>query len=739
MMHSFGRPRNQRLIISKTFFASAIWSTLLVKHGLLESIWPLRGWQQYLVFPLIFLPDILMFIALHWWWNRQNRISSKARFNSALSIFIISVLIISFNMCSIVYYQYSGVILDWRTVFSFVSDSSNCALLGFAADGAQKWTLIHILILLINGMSILLYRHIQETRYQQVDGMPIYSPDHEEDYYKEEFKPWYHYTTKKACFGGAILVCGLLTLFKPTFGSWNKITRPIPWAVIDGILFNALPFYGRLFKSSPRLKFKSYFKGSVKDMYTHCHTIKATLNAYFSGQVDCPIADKVIPDLSFVQRTNDSQIRNVIFIILESGRNDLFPLNPNSPWVKSHFNSTFIRDNPLTPFLSQWYKEGIWYDDVRTISTYTQKAVPATLCSHYPIVVDRTMEAAGIPYTQCLPGLLERNGWTTMASQASTWHWDWGFETNEVLGFHRQIGESQIYEERLAGVKVTNFEKVNSLGYDDFPLVPPLINWIKEQREANKPFFLTLQNSVAHGPFKTPSSWPYFGVDTIKNPKVRDFINAVRYTDEWARMFVEGLESNNYLEDTLVVVVGDHGVTLDEHGDIPGTNEREWEELIKVNALFYSKNKAWRQKYPSARISGTISNLDLLPTVLEMLDEKNVVDKNLLAEHYEGQSLLHIPYKGRYPLYFTTANPGAYSLMFNQGDYKVVTKPNSQIAPAFYDLFMDPNEQDPKEVHELKDPAQREWMESIVPLEAIITEMTWRLWNYTGKKPNEGK
>jgi arylsulfatase A-like enzyme len=103
----------------------------------------------------------------------------------------------------------------------------------------------------------------------------------------------------------------------------------------------------------------------------------------------------------------------------------------------------------------------------------------------------------------------------------------------------------------------------------------------------------------------------------------------VRAADERVGRVVEALKQEGVWDETLFVLVADHGEEMNEHGGWLH-DQSAYEELIRVPLLI----KFPRGKYSGRRISTQISLLDVLPTVVEVLG------RPALAEESRGKSLL---------------------------------------------------------------------------------------------------
>jgi hypothetical protein len=131
------------------------------------------------------------------------------------------------------------------------------------------------------------------------------------------------------------------------------------------------------------------------------------------------------------------------------------------------------------------------------------------------------------------------------------------------------------------------------------------------QSTAGRPFFGTYW---ANGPHS-----PYFDADPtrrmIQEPAdERDrYLNALRTFDTQVGRVLDALREVNHLDDTLVVIVADHGQAFGEHGSWQH-GRSSWEEVLHVPALIWQPTMI-----PPRGESRLTTHADLLPTVLDLL------------------------------------------------------------------------------------------------------------------------
>jgi arylsulfatase A-like enzyme len=108
---------------------------------------------------------------------------------------------------------------------------------------------------------------------------------------------------------------------------------------------------------------------------------------------------------------------------------------------------------------------------------------------------------------------------------------------------------------------------------------------------------------------------PRWSPDRLLDLAKHNYASEVRYLDGALAGFLRSLEQEGLLENTLVVVLSDHGEGFFEHGLVSHGNS-VYEELIEVPLLLHFPDG----KYAGTRVRGVVQTVDLLPTVLDFLE-----------------------------------------------------------------------------------------------------------------------
>ncbi len=274
--------------------------------------------------------------------------------------------------------------------------------------------------------------------------------------------------------------------------------------------------------------------------------------------------------------------KNVVIVILESTRHDATtPYNPSLG---------------TTPNLQSIAEEGVVFERAFTVLPSTVKAIVATLCGVYPDPTVRFTSAGSgrIPQT-CMPDLLEAVGYRS-------------FYIEPVIGtfqFKNQVVVNVGFDDtrHLEDLETEGFEKINILGYEEGIMLEPIREFVTASDE---PFILTALTLASHHEYTVP-------VDQIGNwnddPLANQYLSAVHFVDQFVGSLRALLEEEGLWDDTVVLVLGDHGEGFGEHYAM-GHNAVLYEEGVRIPVVLKAPGLG------VGRNRSVVTQVDMFPTVL---------------------------------------------------------------------------------------------------------------------------
>ena len=297
------------------------------------------------------------------------------------------------------------------------------------------------------------------------------------------------------------------------------------------------------------------------------------------NQVQNILGRNGISNISPIARTvtseNSVSPRNVVFIFMES--------------MSAKLMQAYGQDKALTPYLDSLYQESLVFNNIYSAGIHTNHGMYSTLYSFPTIMKRNAMKGSVIPVYSGFPTVLKDNGYYNLFFMTHESQYD------NMNAFFRTNGFDEIHaEENYPKEKIANH-----FGVQDDYLYEYALSILNERAKSGQPFFSVLLSISNHPPYVIPS---YFHP---KSEKIEDQI--VEYADWSIRQFMTEAQKQPWFENTLFVLVGDHGKLV-------GTPENEMPEAYNhVPLMIYGKDIEPRS------INNFGGQIDIAPTLLGML------------------------------------------------------------------------------------------------------------------------
>lgn len=455
------------------------------------------------------------------------------------------------------------------------------------------------------------------------------------------------------------------------------------------------------------------------------------------------IDDGLLPGLG--GKLADIKIRHVVLLKLESTRKDVFPIKKNG-FIWERLAGTFAdkklpheaqeRFATLTPtanLLTGDYSDGFKHSEKRqrgglnfnnayTTATYTLKSMTGTLCGITPLVADFNVEFQNHIYQPCLPHIfeafneLERSNnnathdftsfkWRSSLIQSITDTYDKQDLQMPFLGY---TAENFIYKEYLqndsAKFGPVDLPDINYYGMAEVAVEDYMRDAFVVAKENNERVFLTHFTSTTHHPFAIPEEEKYVPLSDDGLGDLSHYVNSVGYVDRWIGRVLGILDEQNVTNETLLILVGDHGISVAENNGVtPYYNPNI--------GNFHVPLVVSHPHLPQIDIDDAVESLQILPSILDLLLETGSLSEpqsqaaHDLVRNYEGQSLIRPLRKfsnetgeGHAYWQFTVMNPGRAMLAVRdarQPNWRLVVPAVENVEWRFTDLGPDPHEDEP--------------------------------------------
>ncbi len=347
-------------------------------------------------------------------------------------------------------------------------------------------------------------------------------------------------------------------------------------------------------------------------------------------------------------------------------------------------------DRPSSPNLDEFAASGVLFENAATVA-------PWTLPSHASLITGLYPRHHGAKrHVEALAEEVE-----TLAERLR----DAGFQTSAVVN-------SKFLDPRYG------FQR----GFDDFAFLEPThdpetssrvvdrsLDWLENRGDGR--FFLLVHDLYVHSSYRALPRYhdllvrPYEGPingSTAQLRRVRRgemslgpddlrhlidlYVAGIRQLDDEFGRLIQGLKDLGVYQDTLVVVVSDHGEEFLEHGGVLH-GRTQYEEMLRIPMIMRGPGLP-----AGLRVSSLVSLLDVFPTSLSLLglplgDELDGVDLGPSlrgAEQLPAERLLfgEADHNGSEDDITRSVRQGRYKLHYNRIDKSM----------QLYDLESDPGE-----------------------------------------------
>jgi arylsulfatase A-like enzyme/Tfp pilus assembly protein PilF len=324
-----------------------------------------------------------------------------------------------------------------------------------------------------------------------------------------------------------------------------------------------------------------------------------------------------------------------------------------------------------TPTFDRLASEGVLFERAVSVAPITLPAHVSLLTGRYPFAhgVRNNGNFRVADDVSTLATVLHDRGYRTAAFVSA-------FVLDRRSGLSRGFDE---YDDRFdAGGAGTPEDEIERRGDRTGQLAE---QWIATQPGTagvdRPPFFVWLHLYDPHDPYTPP---PPFAEPFQNHP----YDGEIAFDDAVVGSLVDRLKRLGLLATTIVAVVGDHGESLGEHGEVTHAMF-VYESVLQVPMMVW-----WPGHLAPARVAPLVRGIDLAPTLLDLAGMPALADA-------QGESLLPLA-RGRrrgpaaaysetyFPLFFMKWAP----LRAIQDDrWKFIDAPAAEL----YDLATDPHEQ----------------------------------------------
>lgn len=283
-----------------------------------------------------------------------------------------------------------------------------------------------------------------------------------------------------------------------------------------------------------------------------------------------------------------------------------------------------VNGQEITPTLNKLLSNSLYFDNIyeQNNSGTSSDADLMVNTSIFPVRNNSTFPT--YPWTKynSLQMLLNDEGYTTISTHAELpGSWNWAEP-------HKAFETDKLWE-----IKDFTLDEVIGPGLSDESYLKQLVNKLKDEKE---PYYTFVATLTSHGPFEIPDD-----KKLLELPKELDenmlggYFQSVRYTDEAIKLFLEELDNNGQLDNTVIMIYGDHCGVHKFYDDMitDAPLEGDWwkDNHKKIPFIIYNKD------IKPTTISNAGGQVDFLPTISYLLG----VDKDKFLDSSMGRILVN--------------------------------------------------------------------------------------------------
>ena len=326
--------------------------------------------------------------------------------------------------------------------------------------------------------------------------------------------------------------------------------------------------------------------------------------------------------------TNIFKGKNVIAVHSESMQNVLLNLK--------------INGKSITPNLNKLSKEGLYFDNF-----YSQVSFGTSSDTEFTMATSLLPVSSGTVFINhsdkeyvSFYKLLKEKGYYTFSMHANTGD----FWNRNIM--HQKLGYEKFYDK--SSYKID--EEVG-FGLSDESFIKQSVEYIKDINQKHKKFYGTLITLSNHTPFDYNELFGDFDVSYtedgktyqyMKDTKLGNYFISAHYADKQLGLLVEELDKAGILDDTIIMIYGDHDAristslwdrfynydyktnsTLSQDNEDYKQLDYYWQEQNRrVPLIIWSNDENFQNNY-SKTISTAMGMYDVAPTLGNMLGVYN--------------------------------------------------------------------------------------------------------------------
>ncbi|MGZ4977913.1 MAG: LTA synthase family protein [Methylobacter sp.] len=279
-----------------------------------------------------------------------------------------------------------------------------------------------------------------------------------------------------------------------------------------------------------------------------------------------------------VKPAGEEKRLNIVLITVES--------------LSAEFLATFGNKENITPFMDEWFKQGLLFTNFYATGTRTIRGLESLTLSIPPIPGQAIVKRPDNGNLFSFGRVLQQKGYDTAFLYGGRGYFD-NMNAFYSGNGYRIVDQTDFTEEEMTFT--------NAWGVSDDIIFNRTLKEADKDFQDNKPFFFQIMTTSNHRPFTYPEG-------KIDLPSGSGRQGAVKYTDFAIHQFIEQAKTKPWFDNTIFVMVADHCAGSARKIELPV-------DEYHIPLFIYAPKHV-----PAARNDVLSSQIDVAPTVLGLLN-----------------------------------------------------------------------------------------------------------------------
>ncbi|MGZ8928911.1 MAG: LTA synthase family protein, partial [Methylobacter sp.] len=343
--------------------------------------------------------------------------------------------------------------------------------------------------------------------------------------------------------------------------------------------FSANTYLNELAANGP-YQFFSAFRNNELD-YRHFYKVgdDQQLSNAIKKQLGAEdVAENLYNIKRIVKPAGEEKRLNIVLITVES--------------LSADFLATFGNKENITPYMDEWFKEGLLFTNFYATGTRTIRGLESLTLSIPPTPGQAIVKRPDNGNLFSFGRVLQQKGYDTAFLYGGRGYFD-NMNAFYSGNGYRIVDQTDFTQEELTFT--------NAWGVSDDIIFNRTLKEADQDFQANKPFFFQIMTTSNHRPYTYPEG-------KIDLPSGSGRQGAVKYTDFAIHQFIEQAKTKPWFDDTVFVMVADHCAGSARKIELPV-------DKYHIPLFIYSPKHV-----PAKRNDILSSQIDVAPTVLGLLN-----------------------------------------------------------------------------------------------------------------------